>query len=78
MAATIHPDQENTQSEPPMECAVCLQTCIHPVQLPCRHIFCFLCVKGVSTQVSCVNEAPVWFNHGRYMIHAPNPLKSKR
>jgi len=33
-----------------IECAICLQTCVYPVQLPCRHIFCFLCVKGVSLQ----------------------------
>lgn len=31
-----------------MECPVCLQTCIHPARLPCGHIFCFLCVKGVT------------------------------
>jgi len=31
-----------------MECAVCLQTCVHPARLDCGHIFCFLCVKGVS------------------------------
>jgi len=29
-------------------CAVCLQPIIYPTQLPCGHIFCFLCVKGVS------------------------------
>ncbi|XP_062593677.1 E3 ubiquitin-protein ligase RNF146-like [Saccostrea cucullata] len=47
--------EDNTKSyvpkeEPvcPVECAVCLQPCIHPVQLPCRHIFCFLCVKGAA------------------------------
>ena len=28
------------------ECSVCLQQCLQPVQLPCTHIFCFLCVKG--------------------------------
>ncbi|KAG8232540.1 hypothetical protein J437_LFUL012890, partial [Ladona fulva] len=28
------------------ECAVCLQTCVHPCRLPCGHIFCFLCIKG--------------------------------
>ncbi len=33
-----------------IECAVCLQSSIHPVKLPCRHIFCFLCVKGVTIQ----------------------------
>merc|ERR1712038_593571 len=31
-----------------MECAVCLQTCVHPARLDCGHIFCFLCIKGVS------------------------------
>uniref|UniRef100_T1KC70 E3 ubiquitin-protein ligase n=2 Tax=Tetranychus urticae TaxID=32264 RepID=T1KC70_TETUR len=31
-----------------MECSICLETCIQPVQLPCSHIFCFLCVKGVA------------------------------
>ena len=54
MATTIESTDEGNASHQdiPLECAVCLQTCIHPVQLPCRHIFCFLCVKGVSTQVS--------------------------
>ena len=37
-------------NEVPIECAVCLQTCVCPVQLPCKHIFCFLCVKGVTLQ----------------------------
>ncbi|KAK6188135.1 hypothetical protein SNE40_004385 [Patella caerulea] len=32
------------------DCPVCLQPSIHPVQLPCRHIFCFLCVKGVANR----------------------------
>jgi len=31
-----------------MECAVCLQSCVHPARLDCGHIFCFLCIKGVS------------------------------
>ncbi|XP_023285711.1 E3 ubiquitin-protein ligase rnf146-like [Seriola lalandi dorsalis] len=30
------------------ECAICLQICVHPVRLPCCHVFCFLCVKGAS------------------------------
>uniref|UniRef100_A0A3Q3X453 E3 ubiquitin-protein ligase n=1 Tax=Mola mola TaxID=94237 RepID=A0A3Q3X453_MOLML len=30
------------------ECAICLQRCVHPVCLPCSHVFCFLCVKGAS------------------------------
>ena len=32
-----------------MECSICLDNCVHPVQLPCKHIFCFLCVKGASS-----------------------------
>lgn len=30
------------------ECSVCLQPCLQPVQLPCQHIFCFLCLKGFA------------------------------
>lgn len=33
-----------------LECAVCLQPCVLPVQLPCDHIFCYLCVKGLAQQ----------------------------
>lgn len=44
------------------ECAVCLQNCVHPAQLPCGHIFCFLCVKGVANQskkcAMCRQEIP--------------------
>ena len=50
------------------ECAVCLQTCIHPVRLPCSHIFCFLCVKGAANQnrrcALCRQDIPVeYFNN---------------
>jgi len=31
-------------------CAVCLQVLLHPVELDCGHVFCFLCVKGVTLQ----------------------------
>ncbi|KAM4529625.1 E3 ubiquitin-protein ligase rnf146-like isoform 1-T1 [Fundulus diaphanus] len=37
----------STAAVPP-ECAICLQSCVHPVRLPCCHVFCFLCVKGAS------------------------------
>ncbi|CAL4071245.1 unnamed protein product [Meganyctiphanes norvegica] len=51
-------DQEDEE----LECAVCLQKCVHPVRLPCSHIFCFLCVKGVANQskrcAMCRQEIP--------------------
>jgi len=53
---------EDESNEVPIECAVCLQTCVYPVQLPCKHIFCFLCVKGVTLQskrcAMCRREIP--------------------
>lgn len=55
------------------ECAVCLQTCIHPAQLPCGHIFCFLCIKGIANQskrcAMCRQEIP------RDFIEQPNLLQ---
>ena len=33
-----------------LECAVCLQNCVHPIKLACEHIFCFLCAKGVANK----------------------------
>jgi hypothetical protein len=29
---------------------VCLQSCTQPVKLPCSHVFCFLCLKGIALQ----------------------------
>ena len=58
----VAPGTDATSSDPSIECAVCLQPCVYPVQLPCKHIFCFLCVKGVTTQskrcAMCRREIP--------------------
>ena len=35
---------------PEFDCPVCLQNASFPVELPCHHIFCFLCVKGVANR----------------------------
>eukprot|EP00092_Neocalanus_flemingeri_P018433 GFUD01019951.1.p1 GENE.GFUD01019951.1~~GFUD01019951.1.p1 ORF type:complete len:338 (+),score=135.26 GFUD01019951.1:89-1102(+) len=55
-------DTSTVEDDPSIECAVCLQPCVYPVQLPCKHIFCFLCVKGVTTQskrcAMCRREIP--------------------
>lgn len=44
------------------ECAICLHPCEYPVQLPCKHIFCFLCMKGSAKQnqrcALCRKEIP--------------------
>jgi len=57
--------QEKKEDEEELECAVCLQKCVHPVRLPCSHIFCFLCVKGVANQskrcAMCRQEIPADF-----------------
>lgn len=46
-----------------IDCAICLQTCVHPARLPCGHIFCFLCLKGIAHQskrcAMCRHEIPV-------------------
>ncbi|CRK98092.1 CLUMA_CG011460, isoform A, partial [Clunio marinus] len=31
------------------ECAICLQKYLYPVTLPCKHTFCFLCIKGIRS-----------------------------
>ncbi|XP_076439882.1 E3 ubiquitin-protein ligase RNF146-B-like [Babylonia areolata] len=53
--------EEICQGESP-DCAVCLQPSLHPVQLPCAHIFCFLCVKGAASRnrrcALCRQEIP--------------------
>ncbi|XP_036326796.1 uncharacterized protein LOC118739530 isoform X1 [Rhagoletis pomonella] len=77
-AATITVDSSPEATSPPpsiddtaggsattIECPICLQTCIHPARLPCGHIFCFLCVKGVAYKnrrcAMCRREIPPEF-----------------
>nr|XP_026499199.1 E3 ubiquitin-protein ligase rnf146 [Vanessa tameamea] len=50
------------------DCAICLQKYHHPTRLPCGHIFCFLCVKGIAIQskkcAMCRMEIPHdYFEH---------------
>ncbi|XP_006006807.1 E3 ubiquitin-protein ligase rnf146 [Latimeria chalumnae] len=66
-------------SLPVPECAICLQTCIHPVSLPCKHIFCYLCVKGASWQSKrcalCRQEVPEDFLDKPTLL-SPEELKA--
>ncbi|CAG4947766.1 unnamed protein product [Parnassius apollo] len=43
-------------------CGVCLEKYNHPTKLPCGHVFCFLCVKGIAIQnkkcAMCRTEIP--------------------
>ncbi|XP_074471345.1 E3 ubiquitin-protein ligase rnf146 [Sebastes fasciatus] len=61
------------------ECAICLQSCVHPVRLPCFHVFCFLCVKGASWQSKrcalCRQEVPEDFLE-RPVLLSPEELKA--
>ena len=43
-------DEASSDTDGVPDCAICLQQCLHPVQLPCGHIFCFLCVKGTASR----------------------------
>ncbi|XP_063698431.1 E3 ubiquitin-protein ligase rnf146 [Culicoides brevitarsis] len=36
------------ETENSEECSICLQSYIQPAKLPCGHVFCFLCIKGIS------------------------------
>ncbi|CAK8675956.1 unnamed protein product [Clavelina lepadiformis] len=44
------PSSFSSANEELLECAICLQQCMQPVQLPCSHVFCFLCAKGTAMQ----------------------------
>lgn len=61
------------------ECAICLQTCVHPVQLPCSHIFCFLCIKGVAIQSKrcalCRQDIPVEFCNDPTLLRKEDLLR---
>jgi E3 ubiquitin-protein ligase RNF146 len=65
-------EEKEKGEEVAIECAVCLQTCVYPVQLPCKHIFCFLCVKGVTLQskrcAMCRREIPPDYLHNPELL----------
>lgn len=68
-----------------LDCPVCIQPCVHPVKLPCRHIFCFLCMKGVAmrnrTCALCRHPIPMSFLNNPELVdktqltHVPEEVK---
>lgn len=51
LSETVNNDEDDSAgTSSAFECPVCLQSASFPVQLPCKHIFCFLCVKGVANR----------------------------
>jgi len=68
-------DDESKESST-LECAICLQPSLFPVKLPCSHIFCFLCVKGITLQskrcAMCRQEIPDDYIFNPVLV---NPLK---
>lgn len=70
---------DTSDADPSPECAICLQRCVHPVRLPCHHIFCFLCVKGASWRSKrcalCRQEIPEDFLE-RPVLLLPEELKA--
>ncbi|CAH1129835.1 unnamed protein product [Ceutorhynchus assimilis] len=61
MAEAVVNTEHDVNDKSP-ECPVCLQPYVHPAQLPCGHIFCYLCVKGFANQskrcAMCRQEIP--------------------
>ncbi|XP_068974035.1 E3 ubiquitin-protein ligase RNF146-like isoform X1 [Bombus flavifrons] len=62
-----------------LECAVCLQPCIYPARLPCNHIYCYLCVKGVANQSKrcpmCRQEIPPDFLNRPQLVEVDEARK---
>lgn len=45
--SSLASDQRQRDSGKDEDCSVCLDPIVHPVSLPCGHLFCFLCAKGL-------------------------------
>ncbi|XP_062130453.1 E3 ubiquitin-protein ligase RNF146-B isoform X2 [Drosophila sulfurigaster albostrigata] len=76
------PDATSDSQSAALECAICLQTCIHPARLPCGHIFCFLCVKGVAYKnrrcAMCRREIPAEFLDHPQLVNGIDDIYATR
>lgn len=63
-----------------MECAICLKEFSFPVNLPCKHVFCFLCAKGAiskrTTCPICRANVPVDYFDNPDLINKPDEVKA--
>lgn len=70
----------NEQNNLDPDCAICLQKCYHPTRLPCGHVFCFLCVKGVTIQnkkcAMCRAFIPANYLDNPVLLEIITPLQS--
>lgn len=74
----VLPSSSNLPSKP-MECAICLQPCVHPARLPCTHVFCFLCLKGIArgphTCAMCRAPIPQDYTDNPDLVPIPQEVK---
>ena len=58
------------------DCSVCLEACEQPIQLPCLHIFCYLCAKGFVVRTNncalCRSEVPKDYLLNPVVVHVFN------
>ncbi|RZF39665.1 hypothetical protein LSTR_LSTR001186 [Laodelphax striatellus] len=76
------PKAAEVESDPLVpDCAVCLQPCVYPSRLPCSHIFCFLCLKGIVSQsmkcAMCRQQIPAdYLDHPDLLPSSAHPSSS--
>ncbi|XP_030377956.1 E3 ubiquitin-protein ligase RNF146-B isoform X1 [Scaptodrosophila lebanonensis] len=79
---TANAEASATAVDTVLECPICLQSCIHPARLPCGHIFCFLCVKGVAYKnrrcAMCRREIPAEFLDHPQLVNGIDDICSTR
>ncbi|CAL8137296.1 unnamed protein product [Orchesella dallaii] len=50
-----HRNRDSFAATQAPQCTICGQHCTFPIELPCRHVFCFMCIKGEVIEHSTRN-----------------------